>query len=116
MQFYGNFSNFSDIKSGDNTNNVNLWLNVVNQETKQVSQVRVTLKRVDMPLFKSGDLYLVDTFIGKEESIGVATVMLVDKTTGRPLQELYKLTGSAQNQDQLLSLIAGLQIPAPLPV
>lgn len=116
MQYYGNFSNFSDIKTGDNTTNTNLWLNIVNQETKQVSQIRITLKRTDMPLFKSGDLYLVDTFIGKDGSLGVATVMLVDKTTGRPLQELYKLSGSAQNQDQLLSLIAGLQIPAPLPV
>ena len=116
MQFYGNFSNFSDVKTGDNTTNTNLWLNIVNQETKQVSQVRVTLKRTDMPLFKSGDLYLVDTFIGKEESIGVATVMLVDKETGRPLQELYRLTGSAQNQDELLSLVNALQIPAPLPV
>ena len=116
MQFYGNFSNFSDIKTGDNDNNTNLWLNVVDQTTKKVSQVRVTLKRTDMPLFKSGDLYLVDTFIGKEESIGVATVMLVDKTTGRPLQELYRLTGSAQNQDELLSLVNSLQIPQPLAV
>lgn len=116
MQFYGNFSNFSDIKSGDNTNNTNLWLNIVDQTTKKVSQVRVTLKRTDMLLFKSGDLYLVDTFVGKDDSLGVATIMLVDKTTGRPLQELYKLSGSAQNQDELLSLVNALQIPAPLPV
>lgn len=115
MQFYGNFSNFSDIKTGDNTNNTNLWLNIVDQTTKKVSQVRVTLKRTDMPLFKSGDLYLVDTFNGKDGSLGVATVMLVDKT-GRPVEELYKLSGSAQNQDELLSLVASLQIPAPLPV
>ena len=116
MQYYGNFSNFSDIKTGDNTTNTNLWLNIVNQETKQVSQIRITLKRTDMPLFKSGDLYLVDTFIGKDGSLGVATVMLVDKTTGRPLQELYKLTGSAQNQDELLNLVNSLQIPQPLAV
>lgn len=115
MQFYGNFSNFSDIKTGDNNNNTNLWLNIVDQTTKKVSQVRVTLKRTDMPLFKSGDLYLVDTFTGKDGSLGVATVMLVDKT-GRPVEELYKLSGSAQNQDELLSLVASLQIPAPLPV
>lgn len=116
MQFYGNFSNFSDIKTGDNTTNTNLWLNIVDQTTKKVSQVRVTLKRTDMPLFKSGDLYLVDTFIGKDGSLGVATVMLVDKTTGRPLQELYKLSGSAQNQDQLLDLVNALQIPQPLAI
>lgn len=115
MQFYGNFSNFSDIKTGDNDNNTNLWLNIVDQTTKKVSQVRVTLKRTDMPLFKSGDLYLVDTFNGKDGSLGVATVMLVDKT-GRPVEELYKLQGSAQNQDELLSLVNALQIPAPLPV
>ena len=116
MQYYGNFSNFSDIKTGDNTTNTNLWLNILNQETKQVSQVRVTLKRTDMHLFKAGELYLVDCFVGKDGSLGVSTVMLVDKTTGRPLQELYRLTSSAQNQDELHDLVNSMQIPQPLPI
>jgi hypothetical protein len=113
--YFAAFSNFSDIKSGDNVNNVNGWFTVVTDvQNKKAEQVRVTLKRADMHLFEPGKLLVCKTFIQKDNSLAISSIYSTN-ADGTAKDELYKL-GSINNltAEDVLSLLP--KVPAPLPV
>lgn len=113
--YFTAFSNFSDIKSGDNVNNTNGWFTVVTDiQARKAEQVRVTLKRADMSLFEPGKLLLAKTFTQKDGTLAISSIYSTNPD-GSPNVELYKL-GAINNitAEDVLSLLP--KVPAPLPV